>query len=138
MSEQMLTGRCFCGAVAFEVRGPALFRCICHCESCRKASGGAFVPWATFNKAGFTITSGNLRLHRSSPGALRGHCAKCGTSLTYEHEDRAGQVDITPTSFDDDAFFEPVAHIWVEDKLPWIRLADDLPQYRTTVSADEN
>jgi hypothetical protein len=24
----------------------------------------------------------------------------------------------------------PVDHTWVEDQLPWIRLADDLPNYR--------
>jgi hypothetical protein len=23
----------------------------------------------------------------------------------------------------------PTMHIWVEDKLPWVKIGDDLPQY---------
>jgi len=54
--------------------------------------------------------------------------------LTYEHEDREGQVDVTLTSFDDPSGFSPSAHIWVEDKLPWVTIDDGLPQYPQTVS----
>lgn len=135
MQDPTLTGACFCGAIRFEVAGPILYCCFCHCESCRKASGGAYVPWATFDKTGLTITSGDLALHRSSPQAIRGHCAQCGTSLTYENERRAGEIDITPTSFDDLSRFTPAAHIWVEDKLPWVTIDDGLPQYAKTVTA---
>ena len=135
MNDTRLTGGCFCRDIRFEVSGPIRYCCFCHCESCRKAAGGAFVAWATFDKSSFTVTSGTMALHRSSAKATRGHCARCGTSLTYEHEDRQGEIDITPTSFDDPSRFEPVAHIWVEDKLPWVRIDDDLPKYQTTTSA---
>jgi hypothetical protein len=56
--------------------------------------------------------------------------------LTYEHVARAGQVDITLTSLDDAPQIEPRAHIWVEDKVPWLCIDDGLPQYQTTATAD--
>lgn len=129
-------GRCFCGGVTFTVQGPAKFACFCHCESCRRAAGGVYVPWATFAKETFVITSGTMAQFHSAPGVTRGLCSTCGTALTYEHEDRAGQVDVTLTSFDDPSEFSPSAHIWVEDKLPWVTIDDDLPQYAQWVVSD--
>jgi len=135
VNDQVFTGSCFCGDIEFAVTGPIKFCCFCHCESCRKASGGAFVPWATFARTGFRVTSGEMSLYRSSPGVTRGLCSRCGTSLTYEHENRTGEIDITPTSFSDPSRFAPSAHIWVEDKLPWVTIDDGLPQYAKTVTA---
>jgi len=123
------TGRCFCGNVKFQVTGPEKFACFCHCESCRRAAGGVYVPWATFAKDTFVITLGNMTQYHSAPGVTRGLCSTCGTSLTYEHEDRSGQIDVTLTSFDDPSRISPLAHIWVEDKLPWVTIDDGLPQY---------
>ncbi len=129
MNEVIHSGHCFCGDVRFEVAGPAKFACFCHCESCRRAAGGVYVAWATFAKDEFSVTSGEVLWHRSSPQATRGLCSNCGTSITYEHSDRQGQIDVNLTSFDDPARFTPSAHIWVEDKLPWVSIEDDLPQY---------
>jgi len=132
MNERTFRGRCFCGDVRFEVAGPVKFACFCHCESCRRAAGGAYVPWGTFARDRFTVTSGSLTMHHSSPQVARGHCRICGTSLSYEHEARAGQIDITLTSFDDPAQFAPQAHIWLQDKLPWVRIGDELPRFEKT------
>lgn len=130
------TGHCFCRDVVFKVVGPAKYACFCHCESCRRAAGGVYVPWATFAKDSFVVTSGNMIQHHSSPQATRGLCPRCGTSLTYEHEDRAGEIDITLTSFDNPSDFSPLSHIWVEDKLPWVSINDGLPQHAQRVVSD--
>lgn len=129
------TGHCFCGDVEFAVSGPAKFACFCHCESCRRAAGGAYVPWATFANDSFEIQSGNLTRHQSASGVTRGLCSRCGTSLTYEHENRVGEIDVTLVSFDDPTEFSPSAHIWVEDKLPWVTIDDGLPQFPRTVGS---
>lgn len=39
-------GRCACGRVRFVARFPSRFNAHCHCESCRRAHGAAFVTWA--------------------------------------------------------------------------------------------
>lgn len=136
MNKSTYSGHCFCGQVQFEVAGPAKFACFCHCESCRRAAGAVYVPWATFAKDAFVVTSGDMFKHRSSSQATRGHCSHCGTSITYENSDREGQIDVNLTSFDDPALFSPGAHIWVDDKLPWVSIDDDLPQYSQWVVAD--
>ncbi len=79
-------GQCFCGHVRFEAnRGPSS-ACHCHCESCQRASGAPYVTWVTFPLESFTITRGALIERQSSPGTTRGHCAECGTTMTYRYE----------------------------------------------------
>lgn len=138
MIDDTTSGGCFCGALRFSVSGPVRSCCFCHCESCRRASGGVYVAWATFDKLSFTVTDGELELRESSPEATRGRCAACGTSLTYEHAERPNDVDISLAGFDDPGRFSPTSHIWIEDKLPWVVLSDGLPQHRTWASADTN
>lgn len=91
------------------------------------------VAWATFQKGDVQFTSGELQEHESSPGVRRGHCARCGTSLTYWSSNRPGELDVTLASLDDRTI-RPAAHIWVEDKLPWLVIGDELPQFRRTVA----
>lgn len=129
MNRTTHSGRCFCGQVRFEVAGPAKFACFCHCESCRRAAGGVYVAWATFVKNDFVVTAGEMLQHQSSRQATRGLCSNCGTSITYEHSDRKGQIDVNLTSLDDPSVFAPGAHIWVDDKLPWVNIDDGLPQF---------
>ena len=71
-------------------------------------------------------------LNGGSADVRRGYCTACGTSLTYAHNRRAEEVDIALSTLDDPAQLAPRAHIWVEDKLPWIVIGDGLPQHRTT------
>jgi hypothetical protein len=92
------------------------------------------VAWGTFKSADFRITQGHLSEVTTSPGVTRGHCGRCGTSLTYQHEERAGEIDVTLATFDDAAQLRPTVHIWVEDKLPWVQIADGLPQYPKGIS----
>ena len=88
------------------------------------------MTWATFGKSSFSVTSGNLALHSSSPGTTRGHCAACGTTLTYEHQKRPDDIDITLPAFDDHAGLQPTCHIWVADKPDWVTIKDNLPQHQ--------
>lgn len=118
-----------CGAVRYQAQGPASYLCYCHCVSCRRAAGAPFVAWATFAQERVRFTHGTLALHRSSPGVLRGHCAACGTSLTFQKESRPQELDLTLASLDEPAALVPEVHVWVEDKLPWVAISDGLPQY---------
>ena len=129
-----ITGQCFCGHIQFELTGAPTFACHCHCESCQRASGAGFVTWVTFAASDFRILKGTLAEYRSSPGVIRGHCAECGTSISYAHEQRAEDIDITATSFDDPSFVVPQAHIWLEDKQTWDQVDDGLPKYERRVT----
>lgn len=135
MSERRYVGGCLCGGVRFRVTGEASNLCYCHCESCRRAVGAPMVAWGTFAHDRFVITKGELAERRSSPQVVRGFCANCGTSITYGHDKRPAEIDVTLATLDDPSQLEPEAHIWVQDKLPWVNIDDGRPafqQYRTT------
>ena len=63
----------------------------------------------------------------------RGICSDCGTSISYEHTDRPGEIDVTLNSLDDPAAPVLRAHIWVEDKAPWLEIGDELPIYEKKI-----
>jgi hypothetical protein len=79
----------------------------------------------------FHVLSGTLSLIRTSAEVERGFCGACGTSLTYRHVRRSGEIDFTLVSLDDPTMLGPQMHVWVQDKLPWVEIADSLPQYQT-------
>ena len=130
MHEPSYTGGCRCGAVRYEAFPPAFNLCYCHCASCRRTSGASPVAWASFTRSKFRITAGLLAEVRSSAPVLRGFCRACGSCLTYRHEAHGEEIDVTLGSLDEPARLAPAMHVWVEDKLPWVRIADDLPQHR--------
>jgi hypothetical protein len=129
MTSAVHRGGCACGAVRYEASGPAENACLCHCASCRRAAGATPVAWATFAPARFAVVRGALALRRSSPQAVRGFCAACGTSLTYAHDLRPDEIDVTLASLDAPAEVRPACHIWVSDRVDWLPLADGLPQF---------
>jgi hypothetical protein len=129
MSATTYRGGCLCGSVRYEAGGNATNLCYCHCTSCRRASGAPFVPWGTFARERFTVTQGKLAEYRSSAAVARGFCATCGTSITYRHDRRPAEIDIALATLDDPNLLKPEAHIWVEDKVSWVRIDDGLPQF---------
>lgn len=133
MHREHITGRCFCGAVRFEVDATEKFACFCYCESCQRAAGAAVVAWATYARDSFKVTAGSLRLRHSSPGVTRGHCADCGSAITYVNEKRPGDIDISINCLDDPERPRLRAHIWTEDKPSWLTIGDGLPVYERSI-----
>jgi hypothetical protein len=118
--------------VRYEASGEVSNLCFCHCTNCQRAAGAPMVPWGSFAIEHFRIARGQLTEYRSSPQVRRGFCAHCGTTLTYHHEQRSDEIDVTLTSLDDPGALTPEAHIWVEDKSPWVVIADGRPQFART------
>jgi hypothetical protein len=136
VSEPNYLGRCLCGGIRYRAGGPWRNLCNCHCESCRRAAGAPYVAWGTIDQAKLELVEGRLAIVRSSENVQRGFCGRCGTTLTYAHEARAGEIDVALASLEAPASLAPQAHIWVQDKLPWVRIDDGLPQYKTTYGID--
>ena len=129
---ETLAGRCLCGAIHYQCGAPLYPPTLCHCESCRRAAGAHAVGWITVSAASLKFSAGVPREYVSSPEVHREFCAACGTPLTYRHERRAGEVDITLCSLDSPARFAPADHIWMGDALAWDRPGDGLPQHQAT------
>jgi hypothetical protein len=127
---EALGGGCQCGRTRYAAQGVPRNLCFCHCASCRRASGAPLVAWGSFGFDAFQLLPGGAyAVHRSSPPVERGFCAACGTALTYRHLERAAEIDVTLATLDEPGRFEPECHIWVEDRLPWLRIADGRPQF---------
>ena len=125
----MATGGCLCGAVRYRITGPLRATSLCHCDSCRRATGGPSLAWAIFGEDDVEITSGTLAVYESSPGVERGFCARCGTSLSYRRANRPGLFDVTTASLDDPQAFPPAVEIWTEERLSWEAVNPGLPQF---------
>lgn len=134
MSQQPVdqTGGCLCGAVRFRVKGAPKWVVHCHCPSCRRQTGAAFVPYAGFKAVDFQLTSGKLASYNSSPGVTRRFCGDCGSPLTYESDRWPGELHVLLGAMDAPDEFTPQAHVYVAHQLSWLRLDDGLPRYENS------
>jgi len=130
-------GRCHCGAVQFTAIGEPLFVAFCHCESCRRSTGGALVTACGFRREDVAFSGAAPTYYISSPGVRRGFCARCGTSLTFESTRWPDDVHLMVGNFDSPESFTPQCHVFAAEGMPWLRFADGLPRYRTVPSAGD-
>jgi hypothetical protein len=126
---EILTGRCLCGAIRYRC-GPLLYPpALCHCESCRRASGAHAVGWLTVRSQDLEYLGNSPREFASSPAVLRSFCGQCGTPLAYRAAERPTEVDITLCTLDDPERAAPADHIWMQDAPTWDLPGDTLPRY---------
>tara|TARA_R110002096_G_C14238753_1_gene692589 strand:- start:124 stop:558 length:435 start_codon:yes stop_codon:yes gene_type:complete len=113
-------GGCACGAVRFEIEGKPKFVANCHCVDCRKATGAAFSTWVGYRNDQITW-HGTSAIHESSPGVLRGHCATCGSPLTYQGKKWPGETHLVIGAFDEPESFTPAGDVFTDEALPWAK-----------------
>ena len=115
-------GRCHCGRVRFVARFPSRFVAHCHCESCRRAHGAAFVTWVGFLSPQVTIVQGAelVAAHESSPGAFRRFCRACGTKLFFEGAKWPGETHVALAAFDDPVDRAPQGHAFYAEHVGWL------------------
>ena len=131
----MIQGSCLCGGVRFEIdKAVGPFE-ICHCNRCRKVSGGAGMPGVGVNTEDFHFLVGHDLvgvyeapvLYRP-PAYHATYCKNCGSPVPGP--DPEGEfMEIAAGLFDDDLGIKPDKHIFVEHVPDWDEIADDLPQY---------
>jgi hypothetical protein len=79
----MLTGRCHCGAIRYELKGAPNWSALCHCSDCRRHAGAPVVGWAAFPENALTLSQGQPKVYGSSEHGRRHFCADC----TYLHQE---------------------------------------------------
>jgi hypothetical protein len=124
-----LTGKCFCGAVSYEVADEFLYAANCHCSNCRRTTGSAFKPFAGIERDKFQLAVNNDRLLiYGDASGHDAHCGRCG-SLLYSLVRDGGYVHIPMGTLVNEPTIRPNAHIFVGSKAKWFTITDDLPQY---------
>ena len=131
-AEKKLSGKCMCGAVAFEFIADKFDVTACHCGQCRAWSGSYWMsvnaPFATLR-----IQKGEEALGwtRLSDYARRGYCKECGSALFWHADkldDHKHRIAIGAGCVENGSGLELKEHIFVADKGDYYEIADGLPQ----------
>jgi hypothetical protein len=122
-------GGCLCGGVRYQTQGPLRNVIACHCSQCRKTSGH-FVAASQVPSANLQlIESTTLRWYRSSPGAERGFCERCGGNLFWrEIAPDTGVTSIMAGTLDTPTGLRIIQHIYTADKSDYYEIDDGAPQ----------
>ena len=121
-------GGCLCGAVRYRASGAPAWVTHCHCESCRRATGGAVTTWAGFAAKDFAVVRGTITRFASSPGVLRGFCGACGSPLSFEGGLFPDEVFLTIGSLDEPNALPPTSHAFSAERIAWLHVDEALEQ----------
>lgn len=135
------TGRCLCGAVAYEVRGPLRDVLLCHCEECRRWHGHVAACTAA-RREDLVLVQGRglrwVRSPRSDAGARRGFCGECGSSLFWDPPAR-DTVSIAAGTLDQPTGLRATAHWFVSQAADYEALPDDgLPRHERSAEHERH
>jgi len=137
MSDARARGRCLCGAVRYEVRGPLRDVVVCHCVECKRWNGTAGAYAATARNA-LVVTGEALRWigsPESDRGAKRGFCVECGSSLFWDPRDGVA-ISIAAGTLDRPTGLRTVGHWYSRQAGDYDELPDDgLPRDDARVTA---
>ncbi len=136
--EDLVEGACLCGALRFALGLPVKWCAHCHCTMCRRAHGAPIVTWVGVEEARFEVRAGagHLRWFESSPGAERGFCGVCGSTVFFRSRRWPGEVHVTLSNLEGPIDQRPQAHVFWDMHVPWLELADDLPRLGAPAGVD--
>ena len=132
----MLSGRCACEVVAYEVPDEFVAAYNCHCSNCRALTGAAFLPVGQIEHHKLTVTKGAeaLLVEGDPDSTSEVRCSKCFSLLYWTYPD--GSVGIPYGTLIDEPTLKPMHHQFVGSKAPWYEILDDLPQHDTRPAVD--
>ena len=126
MAGSRATGRCLCGAVTYEVRGPMRDISICHCVECRRWSGylGAFSATRSEN----IEVAGDALRWIDSPDSdrhyRRGFCSACGSSILLRPPD-GEHIYVAAGTLDRPTGLRVGGHWYTHQADDWDKVPDD-------------
>jgi hypothetical protein len=97
---------------------------------CQRNHGAAFVTWIGVPRAQLSLVAGEdvLAAYPSSAHGVRKFCSRCGSSLFCELDHAPDVVDVTLASVRGPIDRPPAAHVFFDDRAPWVTAHDDLPK----------
>ena len=121
-----MKGRCFCGAVRFELTAAVQNVYYCHCRDCQYLSGSAFQVLGIVQRGGLKLQAGRLTAfrHPTEDGSelTRHFCSTCGTPI-YNNSSRFDDIHMFSVSTLDDADrLRPDFEIWTRSKCAYAQI----------------
>ncbi|MFF8882103.1 GFA family protein [Streptomyces flaveolus] len=123
-AQDLRTGCCQCGNVAYEVTGTPDDPHLCSCEHCTLLSGSPAMAWVGFRRETLIWTGpgGEPTWYSTWPTLHRGFCPRCGTHLVSVAED-SEMIMVTAFSLSEQSGLDPVGHSFREASVPWMAIA---------------
>lgn len=128
----ILTGRCYCGDLAYEAKGDPTLKAQCLCRECQYISGGGPNFFIMMPEDGFRWTKGTpkhfTRSDLETP-RTRAFCETCGTHILTILPGRPQLVIKVGTLDDTSKFGGPKMAIYAVDRQPYHVVEDTLPVF---------
>ncbi|MDI6449219.1 GFA family protein [Anaerobaca lacustris] len=121
--ETILRGGCLCGAVRYECTGDPGDASYCHCDDCKRATGGPYTVGVLVRAADLRILSGQVKGHAtvadSGRKITRQFCPECGSPLFTRAEKCPDLVFLKAGSLDEPQRVKPSCQTWTKRAVPW-------------------
>lgn len=131
--ETILQGGCLCGSVRYEASVDTENASYCHCDDCRKATGGPYTVGVLVKLDELRITSGDLKGYTSIADSgrkiTREFCPNCGSPLFTRAAKLPDLIFLKAGSLDKPELIKPNCQIWTKRAVPWAYIDETLPQY---------
>jgi len=134
-----ISGSCDCGAATYTINAPYMHVYACHCLNCQTRSGSAFAEHAMIETSTFA-SEGILATYRREAHDILFEevvCSICHTRLFNRNSALPGMIFLRAGTLADSQCLEPMAHIWVKRKQPWVLLADSIPTFAESPTPEE-
>lgn len=122
-------GGCACGAVRYRLLEEPLGLHVCHCTTCQRITGSAFVLSMPVHRRSVEVERGEpVLVHVAIPddGADKydRHCPECWSRLWSEPPKIPEIFVLRPGTLDDTSWLRPVGHIWTASAQPWVPIPE--------------
>ena len=127
-----ITGACLCGTVKYEIHAESVGAGNCHCRTCQRAAGAAYMP-AFFVPYDSLKITGKYKeyasISESGNTIHRGFCPNCGTTLFGRNSVTKEFRPVNAATLDDPSIYHPNMDFWVSDAQPWDTMNPDLTKF---------
>jgi hypothetical protein len=131
--ETILRGGCLCGAVRYECPGHPENASYCHCDDCKKATGGPYTVGVLVKAVDLCMTSGRVKGYTtvadSGRKITREFCPNCGSPLFTRAEKCPDLVFLKAGCLDEPELIKPSCQTWIKCAVPWAYIDEKLPCY---------
>jgi len=128
-----LEGGCSCGAVRYRLTTAPMFVHCCHCRSCQRQTGSAFVINALIETDRIERLAGEPEPMLVPTDSGRPHeihrCPSCGIAVWSDYGRRPALRFVRAGTLDDASAIIPDVHIFTRSKLPWVGLPQGVPAF---------
>ncbi|CAG8958552.1 hypothetical protein HYFRA_00009868 [Hymenoscyphus fraxineus] len=123
-------GSCLCGKVRYTITGQPKTRVVCHCLSCKKATGSSFMANEFYDREQVKIQDPDLVLKTytdTSPESgsvlARSFCGNCGSNMVAQNSKRPEAMAVASGTLDDETLLRewtPRLEFYCKRRSDWL------------------